>query len=105
MNSKKIIKVLEDAKKNRGLSRKEIEMICGKDTSLILGILLRYDACIICENDRISRVKDENAAILIEELSERQREKDIEKRRWVITTTISIVALVLSILGIFLPLF
>lgn len=105
MDKKKIIKVLEEVKKNKGLSRDKVETICGKDTDLILGILLRHNACMICDNDRISRVNDENAAILIEELSERQREKDMEKRRWVITTTISIVALVLSILGILLPLF
>lgn len=105
MYKKKIIKVLEEVKKNKGLSRDKVETICGKDTDLILGILLRHNACMICDNDRISRVNDENAAILIEELSERQREKGIEKRRWVITTAISIVALVLSILGILLPLF
>ncbi len=105
MNNKKIIKVLEEVKKNKGLSRDKVEAICGKDTDLILGILFRHNACVVCDNDRISRVNDENAAILIEELSERQREKDIEKRRLVITTTISIVALVLSIIGIFLPLF
>lgn len=105
MDERKIIKVLEEVKSKNGLSRKEIEAICGSETSFILGFLQKNDACFICENDRISRIKDENAALLVEELLERKKEKKRENVRWGVTTAISVVALILSIFGVLLPLF
>lgn len=103
MDEKKIIKVLEEVKTRKGLNRKDIEEICGSETTFILGFLQKHDACFICENDRISRIKDENAAILIEELLERKKEKKRDNIRWAVTTAISVIALILSIFGVLLP--
>jgi hypothetical protein len=103
MDEKKIIKVLEEVKSKKGLSRKEIEEICGSETSFILGFLQKHDACFICENDRISRVKDENAALLVEELIERKKERKRDNIRWAVTTAISVIALILSIFSVLLP--
>lgn len=39
MNKNKVINVLNAAKANNGLSREEIERICGKETDVIVGYL------------------------------------------------------------------
>lgn len=105
MYANKIITLLDKVKSNKGLSRKEVEDICGKETSFIIALLRKYDACLICDNDRISMVKDGNAAILIEELLERKKEKKRDNIRWIVTTTISVIALLLSIFSVLRPFF
>lgn len=62
----KVINVLNAAKANNGLSREEIERICGKETDVIVGYLHLKDVCIWATNGSIIMLKREREFRIID---------------------------------------
>lgn len=97
MKENKIIKVLDAAKNSNGLNFNEIKHTCGIDTDFVIAYLNYKDICIWGLNNHIINVKEDKADYIIKELIEERRERRLNNLKWIITTTISLVALFLSI--------
>lgn len=57
----KVINVLNAAKANNGLSREEIERICGKETDAVLAFIRNSGVCTMGIRDRIIHVMMANS--------------------------------------------
>lgn len=89
MNKNKVINVLNAAKANNGLSREEIERICGKETDVIVGYLHLKDVCIWATNGSIIMLKRESSALLIDELKQKKKSKFSGVIKWVMENIIA----------------
>lgn len=89
MNKNKVINVLNAAKANNGLSREEIERICGKETDIIVGYLHLKDVCIWSTNGSIIMLKRESPALLIDELKQKKKSKFSGVIKWVMENIIA----------------
>jgi hypothetical protein len=89
MNKNKVINVLNAAKANNGLSREEIERICGKETDVIVGYLHLKDVCIWATNGSIIMLKRESSALLIDELRQKKKSKFSGVIKWVMENIIA----------------
>lgn len=85
----KVINVLNEAKANNGLSREEIERICGKETDVIVGYLHLKDVCIWATNGSIIMLKRESSALLINELRQKKKSKFSGVIKWVMENIIA----------------
>ena len=85
----KVINVLNAVKANNGLSREEIERICGKETDVIVGYLHLKDVCIWATNGSIIMLKRESSALLINELRQKKKSKFSGVIKWVMENIIA----------------
>lgn len=72
MNKNKVINILNAVKVNNGLSREEIERICGKETDVIVEYLHLRSTCIWATNGDIIMLKRKSSALLIDELKQKK---------------------------------
>lgn len=89
MDINKVIKVLNSAKSKNGLTRKEIAMICGKDTDAIVWYLHAENVCIWATNGSIIKLKKERAALLMDELEQKKKSKISSAIKWIMETFIA----------------
>lgn len=75
MNMNKVINILNAAKANNGLSREEIERICGKETDAVLAFIRNSGVCTMGIRDRIIHVDDGKFALLLDELKQKKKSK------------------------------
>ena len=84
MNKNKVINVLNAAKANNGLSREEIERICGKETDAVLAFIRSSGVCVMGRRDRIIYVDENKYELLLEKFKQKKKKNTIEVIKYVI---------------------